>query len=146
MATPQQVITAIMADIQALTGMRGAPDEAPESINDYPYCVAWVESGTWTTDIPGSKIGLINIRLELHIARKDLPRDIRKAMVWADVIPNALLKPVATTTGDRFDGTVGAMGEISFTFGELNYGTTNAEKTIGFSFLIRDVKIQTDIT
>ena len=143
MATPQQVIDAIQADIGALTGMRGAPHEAPEAINAYPFCVAYVESGRSWSDIPGAQIILCNIRLDLHVARKDMPRDIARAMPWLATILNALHKPMATNTGDRFDSTVDAMGEISFTFGALDYGTN---ETIGFSFLIQDVKIQTNIT
>ena len=147
MATPQQAIDAIMADLRVLTGMRGAPDEAPESINAFPFCVAWVESGDCWTDIPGAMIILANIRLELHVARKDLPRDIARAMPWGDVILNALHKPMATNTGDRFNSTVDAMGHITFTFGDLGYGLEpNVIKTIGFSFLIENVKIQTNIT
>ena len=157
MATPQQVIDAIMADMRVLSvttgtpsvtvNMRGAPDEPPEKIEVYPFCVAWVESGTSWSDIPGGQIILMNIRLELHIARKDLPRDIEKAMPWLATILNAIHKPMATTAGDRFGGMVDAMGEVAFTFGDLGYGMPGATiPTIGFSFLLQDVKIQTNIT
>jgi hypothetical protein len=143
MATLQQAIDAIQADLGALDGIRGAPDEAPESINVFPFVVCYPSSGEWRSDIPGAKIGLHTITVELHVARKDLPRDIQKAMAYSESIPNALLKAVATTAGDRFAGTIATFDRITYTFGPLGWG---GMETFGFRFQISGVKMQSDIS
>lgn len=143
MATLQQVIDQIQADLGALTGIRGSPDEAPEQINQFPFIVCYPISGEWRSDIPGAKIGLHTIGVALHIARKDLPRDIQKAMAYSESIPNALLKVVATTDGDRFNSTIETFDRITYTFGSIGYGGT---ETVGFVFQILGVKMQSNIT
>lgn len=143
MATLQQVIDEIQADLGALTGIRGAPDEAPEQINKFPFIVCYPLSGEWHSDIPGAKIGLHTIAIALHVARKDMPRDIQKAMAYAESIPNALLKVVATQSGDRFNNKIETFDRITYTFGSIGYGGTD---TIGFVFQIQGVKMQSNIT
>jgi hypothetical protein len=143
MATLQQAIAAIQADVRALTGIEAAPDYAPEQVNGFPFSVVYPTSGEFISDIPGSLKGLHTITIELHIARKDLPRDIAKAMVYVESIPNVLLKTIATPSGDRFGGTISTFARITYEFGPLDWGAT---QTIGFRFRLEGVKIQKDIT
>jgi len=143
MATLQQVIDAIQDDLGALTGIREAPDEAPESMNLFPFVVVYPSSGEWRSDTPGGKIGLHTLTVELHVARKDLPRDIQKAMAYSESIPNVLLKTVATVGGDLFDGTIQTFDRITYTFGPLGWAGVD---TLGFRFQIVGVKMQSNIT
>ena len=143
MATLQQAIDEIAADLGALTGIRGAPDEAPEQISVFPFLVTYASSGEWESDVPGNKRGLHTITVELHVARKDLPRDIAGAMAYSDSIPNALLKAIATTAGDRFNNTIQTFNRVTYTFGTLGWAGVD---TIGFRFRIEGVKMQSAIT
>jgi len=84
MATLQAVIDQIQDEIGALSGIRAAPHEPPESMSAYPFAVAFVKSGNWTLGKPaGCMTGLHDIVVELHIARKDLARDYAAAMAYA---------------------------------------------------------------
>jgi len=143
MATLQQVIDEIQADIRALSGIRAAPDEAPEQINIFPFVVAFPGPGTWSSDIPGNKINLASVVVELHVARKDMAKDIQAAMVYENSIPNVLLKAVASTAGDRFNNTVSTFDNITYTFGSLGWGGMD---TFGFRWTINGIKLQSNIT
>lgn len=143
MATLQQVIDAIQDDLGALTGIREAPDEAPENMNVFPFVVVYPSSGEWRSDIPGNKIGLHTLTVELHVARKDLPRDIQKAMAYSESIPNTLLKAVASTSGDLFASTISTFDRITYTFGPLGWAGVD---TLGFRFQVIGVKMQSAIT
>ncbi len=143
MATLDDAIGEIQADIRALDGIRAAPDYAPEQMNAFPFSVVYPGSGEFTSDVPGGMKGLHSITIELHVARKDLPRDIAKAMPFVQSIPNALLKAVATQGGDRFGGTIDTFGRITYEFGPLDWGAT---QTIGWRFRMEGVKIKGDIT
>jgi hypothetical protein len=143
MATLQQVIEEIQADLRAISGIRAAPDQAPDQINLFPFVVAFPGPGRWYSNVPGNKILLASIIVELHVARKDLARDIQAAMEFAESIPNALLKPVATETGDCFNNTIATFGEITYTFGPLGWGETD---TFGWRWTINNVKLQSNIT
>jgi hypothetical protein len=143
MATLQQVIDEIQADLRTISGIRAAPDEAPEQINLFPFVVAYPGAGRWYSDVPGSKILLASVIVELHVARKDLSRDIVAAMTYAESVPNKLLYAVAHTSGDRFNNTVSTLGEINYTFGPLGWGGMD---TFGFRWTITGIKLQSNIT
>jgi len=112
-------------------------------MNVFPFIVTHPGTGEWSSDVPGNKIGLHTITVELHVARKDLPRDIQKAMAYSESIPNALLKAVATVSGDKFDNTISTFDRITYTFGPLGWAGVD---TIGFRFQIVGVKMQSNIT
>ena len=135
--TLQSAISAVQAIVGAISGIRKAPDYPPEQLNVFPFAVAYSGGGNWTFGPAGDKRGLHNIVVEIHIQRKDLPRDVSTAMGYSDSIPNNLMKsPTLSGTCDTFAG-------ISYTFGALNYGET---QTLGFRFTITGVKIQSVIT
>ena len=143
MTTLQQAIDAIQDDLGALTGIRGAPDEPPEKITVFPFIVVYASSGEWRSDVPGNKIGLHVITIEIHVARKDLPRDVEKAMAYSESIPNAMLKAVATVGGDKFASTISTFSRITYTFGPMDWGDL---KTLGFRFRLEGVKMQSAIS
>lgn len=143
MATLDDAISEIQADIRAITGIRAAPDYAPEQMNVFPFSVVYPGSGEFISDVPGVMRGLHSITIELHIGRKDLPRDIQSAMPYVQSIPNKLLKAIATTAGDRFGSTIDTFSRITYEFGPLDWGAT---QTIGWRFHIEGVKIKNDIT
>ena len=142
MATLEQVIAEVQEDIRALSGIRAAPNLAPEQMNVFPFCVVYPGSGTMSSGVPGEMLGIHSIVIELHIGRKDLPRDIDAALPFVESIPNILLKAVATTAGDRFDNTVDTFTDVTYEFGPLDWGGT---ATIGWRFRMNGVKLRNNI-
>lgn len=132
----QDAIAKVQEIAGAVDGIRAAPEYVPEEINVFPFLVCYAGNGSYDFAPAGVMKGLHNIILELHVARKDLPRDVEKAMKYADNIPLAIMDD--PTLG----GTVSTIGVITYTFGMLGYGTT---ETIGFRFMIQNVKVQTTI-
>lgn len=135
----QDAVDEIMADLRALTGIAGAPDEPPNKIAQYPFIIGFVSDGEWRSDIPGNMIGLLTVTVELHLARTDLARNINEAMGYCVAVPNALLKPVATSDGDSFNHKIETLDRIPFTFGPMEWAGV---QTIGFRWRVQGVKVQ----
>ena len=143
MATLEDFIKALQADIGVIEGIRKAPDYPPENLNVFPFSVVYPGKGEWNSDTPGGKRWLGSVIVELHIARVDLARDVQAALGYHESIPNALLKPVATVNGDRFASTIATFGTIDEYFGALNWANTD---TIGWRWTINGIKMQSTIT
>ncbi len=139
MATLQSAIDEIQAQIRTLSGIRAAPDEPPDQISAYPFVVAYASSGEWRFQTPETKVGLHDIVVELHVARKDLPRDVQNAMSYSDSIPNAIMLALK-------DGTFSAIEtfeRITYEFVSLGWGGVD---TIGFRFTVVGVKLSSTIS
>ena len=134
-------LVAAIADIQAtvgaLTGIREAPDYPTDQTSVFPTSFCFAGSGEWKQQPAGSRTGLHTITLQIHWDRKDLPRDVTKALGFCETIPNAIMKDY------RLGGTVDTVVDpITYTFGVLEWGGI---QTIGWSFNIT-VKIMEAIT
>lgn len=128
MATLQQAIDRLQELVGAIDGIREAPDEPPENIAVFPFAVAYASGGRWESVSSGWAIAYHTITLELHVSRRDLPRDVQKAMAYSESVI------VALYNDPTLDGTVELINEpIAYTFGPLGWGNT---ETLGFSFSI----------
>lgn len=130
MAELQKIVDAINEVCGALDGIKGAPDDPPEQMNQFPFLVTYAGDGEWNLGAPTTTWGTHNINVELHVARKDLPRDVQKAMTYADKIPNAI---IASHAYDRIDNTVVTLDRIRYEFRALGWGDTD---TMGFRFIV----------
>ena len=110
-----QSLSGALARVQvlvgALSGIRRAPTDPPASMNVFPFSIAYVGAGEWTEYSNGGKQFLGDLMLELHVAFKDLPRNVAELMTYAESIPNAILgdgsnlnSTVSSVNGIRFDG------------------------------------------
>ena len=110
-----QSISGALARVQtlvgALSGIRKAPTEPPASMNAFPFSIAYIGPGEWTEYSNGGKQFLGDLMLELHVAFKDLPRNVAELMDYVESIPNAILgdnsnlnSTVSSVNGMRFDG------------------------------------------
>lgn len=135
MATLQQVIDQIQDTVGAISGIVSAPHEPPDQVSQWPFVAAYVKSGTWILGKPaGQMTGLHNIVVELHIARKDLPRDVTKAMTYAKSVPNAIGKAwLVSVTLSALE----AIGPIEYEFTEMEWGGVI---TLGFRWTLTAVK------
>jgi hypothetical protein len=130
-------VSAVATIVRGVSGVRGAPAAVPEDIAAYPFAVTYASGGVWEFGPAGDKKGLHSVTVELHVARKELPRDVAKAMPFGDTIPNALMRD--PTLG----GTASTFGRIRYSFGPLGWGGMD---TIGFRFVLEDIKVLSAIS
>ena len=131
----QDAIANVQTTIKAISGIREAPATPPKNISVFPFVVAYAGAGEFRTGEPAGQMKYLgSIIVDLHVARKDLPRDAAKAMGYHESIPNAILKD--TTLGAKVDtcGPVSCSGLIFMNYGEV--------ETLGLRFTITNVKIK----
>ena len=135
------VIEKIAACVGGISGIRAAPTYPDEQINVFPFAVVYPESGEASFGGPaGLRLNLDAVVVELHVARKDLPRDIENALPYVDSIPNEIMDELLDT---KLTATVDTFESITWTFGALNWG---AQETLGFRFTINGIKRLVAIT
>jgi hypothetical protein len=131
MSRPQDAINRLQEIALAIPGIKEAPQEPPESINQFPFSLAYLRSGEATFVHVGWRQYKWLIHLELHFTRQVLPLDIRAAMPYADLLIAAL------EDDQKLNGTVAEiMQPIVVTFGYLAYGNVD-NAHLGFRFEIR---------
>jgi len=136
MATLQDAIEAIQTHALALSGMKEAPSYAPEKLSDFPFAVSFPGRGSWGR-VTDRKKGLHTIITEIHVARKDMARDLKLVMPYSELFPNAVL-------GDpTLGGDVDTVIEMRYTFSALNWDEET--QTVGWRFET-DVKQQSALT
>lgn len=91
MGTQLEIIQAVMDIVGQVTGIKEAPDYPPEQLNDFPFAVAFPADGTHNVSIPGERMFLGNVVLEIHVSRVDLPSAVQNSIGFGDSIPAALL-------------------------------------------------------
>lgn len=136
MATLQDAVGGLMTLVDAVSGIREAPDYAPESIKTFPFAVGYAKSGTFEFGVAGEMKGLHDIVVEVHVARKNLRSALKTAMGFSDSVPAAVM------ADPTLGGNVDTFEEITYEFGALDYG---GAQTIGFRFTVKNVKIRTDL-
>lgn len=133
--TLQAAITQLQTTLAALTGIRAAPEYPPEDAAAFPFLIAYAGQGQFNAGEPAGMMKYLGtIIIDLHIARKDLPRDTAKAMVYHDLIPNEILSDTTIGTTVSTCGPVRTSGLIFMKYAEVD--------TLGIRFTIDNVKIQ----
>jgi hypothetical protein len=143
MGTQLQIIQAVMDIVGAVSGIREAPDYPPEQLSDFPFAVAFPSEGTHQFGVPGERLFLGNVVLEVHVSRVDLPTAVQNSIGFGDTIPNALMAFTATAGALCLNGTADTFENITQTFGELNWGDT---QTLGYRFVITNIKARSNLT
>ena len=132
MATLQSTITYIQTELAKVSSIRAAPQYPPEQLNVFPIAVCFPRSGRFEPRSSGWSQQFHDIVVQIHVARKDLARDVAAFSGIPEAIAAALL------ADPTLGGNVSTFQKISYTFGELGWG---GAQTIGFSFVIEGVKI-----
>jgi hypothetical protein len=134
MSTLPEVIDYVQSLMRDLPGIEEAPDEPPESMNQFPFVVTLPRTGTITRESPEMQ-GIYTIYVQVHVGQQVLPRAIETAIPYGDSIPQALW------ADPKLGGNVSTIQEVRFTFGGLEWGT---EKHIGYRFEV-DFKMRTAV-
>ena len=129
----------IVEEIQTISGIRSAPEVPPESTDLFPFVVTYPGAGNYHQGPFKVMTALHNITVELHVEKKDLPRNFGTVMDLIDVIPYELMK-LLNASGFS---TISTFGNIEYSFGTMSW---NDVETIGVRYTITDVKVQTTIT
>lgn len=124
MSTLQQAIAAIQNIAAALSGMRAAPAYAPDSINQFPFAVSYPAHGSvGGTDFHQARYTIVT---EIHVSRRDLPRDMATLMPYVELFTQAVLaSPTLGLSATALAGT------IEFDFAVMEWAGV---PTIGFVF------------
>lgn len=132
--TLQSVINAIQDVCLTVSGIKGAPDYAPEQINVYPFVVTYPGEGSIQFGTTDEMKALHDVIVEVHVARKDLPMDMRAVAGFVDSIPAVLL------ADPTLAGTCSTFQSIRYRFGALGWG---GQDTLGYRFTVVGVKVRT---
>lgn len=139
MATIDDALLEIVREIRNVRDLRRVPEEPPENNDQFPFAVVYPASGSFNKESAGWMIGLHNINIELHVARKDLPRDYTQLVTLYDRIPYQLESGLENS---RFTA-ITTWRNITYTFGALNWGGVD---TLGVVYTMTDVKLLDTVT
>lgn len=119
-----------------VTGIKSAPDYPPEQAGDFPFFVTYPGAFQGHQGPQGSMTMLYDMVCELHIARQNaLPTEVEALLGYPESIAEALFEACNTYAL--------AQNGIEGSFGALGWGDT---KTIGFTWVVKEVKIITNFT
>ena len=130
-------ISWLQTTMKAQPGIRQAPEYAPDILNDFPAVVAYEGPGTITPGASGEYTMLFSIVVDLHVARRDMARDISTVRGYVQSIPVAIL------ADPTMGGSVSTYSNIQFSgLIQLLPDTTGQVGTIGYRWTIQGVKIR----
>jgi hypothetical protein len=130
MATIQDALDALRNEVLSVGGIKDAPKYPPEQANEFPFLVCYASNGDWDWVSFGMIESTPNLTVEIHVARKNLPYDIEKAMAFSDSVPEAIMgNDNLSDCGYRLSG------RISWTFGPMSWGSLE-DNTLGFRWVI----------
>ena len=134
MATLANLLSDIQTAVAAISGVKYAPAYPPGNASDFPFVVVYPDAFEARVNTPEDYRMLYDVRVELHIARKDLPSDVATLLPYAESGPQAIIKALVANAYafERMDGNFGALA-------------WQEQGTIGYVWVIRRVKIVTAI-
>jgi hypothetical protein len=136
--TITSALTAIAAVVAGVSGIKRAPDNPMENINEYPFALIYVMDGAINIGPIGTKKSLINIAIDLLTVRRDISLDMAILTPYLDSLALALVSELSTG-GDQFTNTISTFGVLRLEFLPI-YPYAGAEM-IGYRFVMEDVKL-----
>ncbi len=132
-------MAAIAAVVDAVSGIRVATSEPPETMNVDPFAVVFVMRGAAEVAPLGTRKTLTDIAIDVLKVRKDLARDLSTLNPFVDTVTNALLAQVSGDTAGRFSNTISTFGRVEYQLlPAVDYAGV---QMIGYRFVMKDVKI-----
>lgn len=124
-------VAAVQVKALALSGVKAAPANPPEAINQFPFSVCYPRTGRLTLQSAGWGIYLHTVICEIHVARLLLPQAVAQAAPYIELFAGALI------ADPKLNGTVVTVNELRYTFGWLEWAD---DRHIGVRFEL-DVKL-----
>lgn len=140
--TISTALTAISAVVAGVSGIKRAPDNPMENINEYPFALTYVMDGFLNIGPIGTKKSLINIAIDLLTPRRDISLDMAILTPYLDSIPTALVSEVSVG-GDVFSGTISTYENLRLEF--LPFYDYAGAPMIGYRFTLENVKLLTNL-
>lgn len=122
----ETLLDEIRADVASIDAVKRVYADVPASINEFPAIVVAALGGRCWLASHGNEAGVApmqcehDIRVEVHIPRKDLPQD---AQTMTAIAPQVALHLYSGFVRDRFNGTMVTTGDPrgSNAIGMLDY-------------------------
>lgn len=120
----------------AISTIKSAPDYPPEKAGAYPFWVVYPGRFTSQQTPQGSATTLYDIVCELHVSRKgSLSAEVELLLSFPETVIEALFEACNTNLLAQ-DGIEGSFGPLKW----------DDVETVGFTWVIRQVKIITNFT
>jgi hypothetical protein len=134
-------VTYLQTICAGIAGMRQAP-AAPTEQGQFPFAVSYVSGlNSSTQRSHGSQTNLYEITTEIHVARKDLPRDYASISAFAVLFPSALWGDL-NSNSRALGGHVSTINDLSGSLQPSNWGGVD---TLAWTFRI-GVKVMSQWT
>lgn len=130
------VCSAIITELDTIAELKSVPAAPPEQAADFPFVVVVPGTAKVKGNTPEDFRMLVDIDIEMHVNRKDLPTDVTAAVALYEPILNALYAVLKDDTTAHGDITVSRLQAMSW--GGID--------TIGFVFTVNEVKILKAVT
>lgn len=124
------VLRTLVEAVAAVDGVQYAPAVPPEQAADFPFVVVYPGEFTALINTPEDYRMLWDLKVELHIARKDLPEDVTALLPYAETVTAALLGACVSAAIP--------VGSITGSFGAMEWAGV---QTIGYLWTVRQVKV-----
>lgn len=130
-------ITALTTKFGGVTGVKSAPENPPEALNEFPVVVCYFVRGDFTYGQSSPAIGLHTVHADLHLSRSNLPEDEKAARPF-------ILRALVMTAGNlKMDSTCEHCLLTNYQYGGLDYGK---QKTFGIRFTFETKIKHTGVT
>ena len=110
------VIQRLAVHARAVSGMRSAPDNPPDSINMYPFAITYFMRGRWRGNDATWKTALNTFAIDIHLAK--LP-DIGRVLETCAEMPETLAQ--AIVSDETLNDTASCVNEVRGEFRVMNY-------------------------
>ena len=132
LSTIKGVVDAVQDAVGAVSGIKGAPDYPTEQAPDFPFVTTYPGKLAAIDGSPEQFSAAWDVTVEFHLARKDLPTEVKKSLEFSELLLNAIFAALKV-------GQVAHKG-IEGEFTEMVWGDV---QTIGYRFTLRSVKVHT---
>jgi hypothetical protein len=134
----QYIIREVAAVVGAVSNIRQAPTNPNETQSVDPFAVTYLANGVINISPIATKKDLLNVVVDVLIARTDLARNIATLTPFVDSVPYALVSE-ASSGGDLFSNTIQTFGGVQIQFlPQVDYAN---KQMIGYRFVMQDVKV-----
>lgn len=114
--TQYDIIQALAAKARALSGIRAAPDDPPDTALAYPFAVTYFQSGSWRGDDATWKTAPQTFAIDLYMGRYP---DAGRILATYSEYPESLGQ--AIVSDENLTAAVTMVKEVRCRFARMNY-------------------------